>query len=63
MKCESAALTSLAFNTNITAVRLHDSARDGETQPGSACGAAAGFFSAIEAIEDMRKVFRADTFA
>ena len=63
MEDELRASTDHAFHFDITPMCLHDAARDGEAQAGSARTAIAGFLAAIEPFEDVCDVFRADTLA
>lgn len=56
-------MPSFTFNMDLTAMRLHDAARNGKPQPGSTCGSAAGFFPSIEAVENVGDIFNADALA
>ena len=49
-----------ALHADRAAVRFDNATRDGQAQPCSARGAAARFLAAIEAIEDVRQIFRAN---
>ena len=52
----------MAFNLDITPVRIDDTARDGKAQTCTARIPIAGLFAAIEPFKDMFQIFPTDAF-
>ena len=61
MNAKAAALSKLAFNRNVTAMRLGNVFDDRQTQTGSTHIAAAGFVHPVETLEDPRQMLLGNT--
>ena len=63
MNAKAAAFSKLAFNRNMTAMRLGNVFNDRQTQTGSPHVAAAGFVHPVEALEEPRQMLLSNTDA